>query len=245
MAIPDINAMTDLETFGKRPGCVILSIALVPFHHNFPNLQPFYAKISVESSLAAGFTVDEETIAWWGNQPKEVYEEAITGGQDVREVFTQLSEYITKLPGNPLIWGCGSDFDNVIIKSAYEVLGMELPFTHYNNACFRTLRRLFKNKVNYVKPTMSHSALADAEAQAKQADKILTLVELMFSLFEDKTTSEDVVQLKSVDEIVDIITAKIASEIQPINSIVSSVNPLDNNTGDGSEATPDYVNQDR
>lgn len=195
--IEDINVMCDLESLGTKSGCVILSVALVPFHTKV-HIEPLYVKIDVDSSLAAGLTYDEDTIKWWGTLPAGVFEESTNGTTSVHDAFNMIHAYVKGLPGNPLIHGTGSDFDNVILQDTFEHLGIECPWDHRQNACFRTLRRLFKNKVNYVKPAMSHSALEDAKAQAIQADRILTLFEDMLSLYEPKTTDHHTVKRLSL-----------------------------------------------
>lgn len=61
------HVMLDLETLGRGPGCVILSIGAVtfnPFGEGYKH--EFTCNIEPEISKQLGFTVDPDTVAWWG-----------------------------------------------------------------------------------------------------------------------------------------------------------------------------------
>lgn len=61
------NVMIDLETFGTRPGSVIVSIGAVEFSMDGIG-EAYYRAIDVASSLLAGLTIDEITVKWWREQ---------------------------------------------------------------------------------------------------------------------------------------------------------------------------------
>lgn len=194
MPVPDINVMCDIETLGTKPGSIILSIALVPFRTNMI-LDNFYVKIDVNSSIKAEFhEPDPSTIKWWAQLPENVQTEAFSGGIDVKDAFAQLQDYIKNLPGTPVIWGNGCGFDNELIKWGLNHLNIEIPWSYKDDADYRTMCRLFKNKVAYIKPTMAHSALADAIAQAERCGLMFKLLDDMFSSYEEKITSCNVVK---------------------------------------------------
>lgn len=166
-----MNLMLDLETLGTKPGAVVLSIAAVPFASQY-DIEPFYQKIRVESSIAAGLTIDPATEKWWATQDMEVRREAHSGTLEIHVVLDMFSEYIRQLPEAPRIWGNGSDFDNPILAHAYSACGIRLPWSFRDNMCFRTLKGYFPG-IPYVKPLLAHNALSDAKAQAAHANKIL------------------------------------------------------------------------
>lgn len=78
---------------------------------------------------------------------------------------------------NPLVWGCGSDFDNVILASAYRRCGIDLPWMWWDNRCYRTMKNQFKNCVaEPVRRGIKHNALDDAIHQASHLTLILRYI---------------------------------------------------------------------
>lgn len=61
------------------------------------------------------------------------------------------------------VWGNGSDFDNVLIANACKAVGRPLPWKYYKNMCFRTMKNLFKVKVD--RSGTHHNAVDDAVYQ--------------------------------------------------------------------------------
>jgi exodeoxyribonuclease VIII len=70
------------------------------------------------------------------------------------------------------IWGNGSDFDNALLRQAYEVAKRDVPWDFRHNRCFRTLRSLLTLEDGHYLGT-AHTALADAENQATRANQIV------------------------------------------------------------------------
>jgi hypothetical protein len=69
------------------------------------------------------------------------------------------------------VWGLGSDFDNVVVRSLYNDLGLSQPWRYKQNACLRTLLHLFplENKPMF---GIEHNAIDDAVAQAFAIQRI-------------------------------------------------------------------------
>lgn len=164
------HLMLDLETLGTKPGCVILSIAAVPFNMPY-DLEPFYRKISIKSSTDVRLEIDPVTVAWWGKQNKEIYKEATSDIEDLKMVLMEFESYIHIMPTAPKLWGNGSDFDNPILAAAYVACGMKQPWSFRDNMCFRSMKNMF-DLIPYVPPVIAHNALEDAKAQAAHMQKI-------------------------------------------------------------------------
>ena len=164
------NIMLDLETLGTKPGCVILSIAAVPFNMPY-DVDPFYRKISIKSAEDIGMVTDPVTMAWWGKQGDAARDEAFSGIEDVKLVLADFADYISVMPSAPKIWGNGSDFDNPILAAAYQLCEMKQPWSFKDNRCFRTFKSEF-NFLPYTPPQIAHNALHDAKAQATHMNKI-------------------------------------------------------------------------
>lgn len=167
-----VDVMVDLETLGTKPNAIILSIGacVVNWKETEPNPKfDFYRVVNVDSCREAGLTECTSTRLWWEKQD-----------ENARKVFTDpnvplmhaLSDFYNHLRSFNLnqvrVWGNGSDFDNVILNSAYNAVGLNAPWRFYNSRCFRTIRKVFGHTV--VEPPREgtyHNALDDAKHQAR------------------------------------------------------------------------------
>jgi len=164
------DVMIDLETLGVAPGCIILSIAAVPFDVGY-ELEPFYETISMESCAEYGLHTNPITVAWWEKQESSVRAEAFSGTRDLKLVLGSFSYWLSQLPEKPVLWGNGCDFDNPILAAAYDAVDMRRPWSYKDNCCFRTVRAMF-SMIPYIPPLQVHNALHDATAQAAHMERI-------------------------------------------------------------------------
>ena len=166
--------MLDLETLGTAPGSVILSIGAV----RIGTPDTFYVNIDVESSVAAGLTMDVSTVMWWMQQSDEA-RKAFKSGESLDLALAGFSAWCWNPSGKPEIrtpvdemWGNGADFDNVLLSAAYKAADIKQPWSHRANRCYRTIRALHPD-VEWVPPTVAHNALEDAKAQAAHLESML------------------------------------------------------------------------
>ncbi len=165
--------MLDLETLGKTPGCAILSIGAVEFDPATEKLgDEFYTVVNRASCLSKGMHECPETLDWWARQSPEarkVLAEAEASRQGIGGALVSFAGYLQKYGKRDLcIWGNGADFDVPIIKAAYDVVKMPLPFLWYNSRCYRTIRAITKTPSRPFDGT-AHNALDDAKDQARNA----------------------------------------------------------------------------
>ena len=165
-----VNVMCDLETLGLRPGCIILSLAAVPFLCD-EKIPPFYMKINKSNYPTSLFHSDPMTEGWWTLQSEAARTEAFSGTAHPSEVLHHFNHWCSQLPGKVILWGNGSDFDNVILQEAYRLLGLHAPWKYFDNRCYRTLKNLFP-QIKFTKTLFAHNALEDAKAQAVHAEEI-------------------------------------------------------------------------
>ena len=83
-----------------------------------------------------------------------------------------LIEFSNWIPDGAIVWGNGSDFDNVILKNAYRRVDMPTPWPKFNDRCFRTMKTIFKDVQKPKREGIAHSALDDAIFQATWILKI-------------------------------------------------------------------------
>ena len=175
------HLMLDLETMGTKPTAAIVAIGAVLFNPETGELgSRFYDVIDLSSVMRhKDTTVDAETIKWWLKQSSEARSEIITGDVHILNALSGLSKFINEEsnPRSLKVWGNGSSFDNVILRSAYERYDLTAPWMFYNDRDVRTIVDIgrsfdFDPKVNMPFDGVQHNALADAIHQAKYVSVI-------------------------------------------------------------------------
>ncbi len=173
------HVMIDLETFGKRPGCPVLTLGAVEFGPNGLG-EEFYIGFDDAAQLAAGLFPDPETVAWWAERSPEA--RAAIDNRDRTAPNLALQEFAGWLRViGPLkdvrIWGNGANFDEPILTALYDKFGLEVPWAFWNSRCYRTLKNLRKD-IRAKPSEIAHHALHDAAAQARHAIEILNELDL-------------------------------------------------------------------
>lgn len=160
----DIHVMLDLETMGRRTNAVICSIGAVKFTLDGTFVDEFYTTVDARDCKALGLTTDPDTLAWWMKQPRSTMAALLKDAVPLKHALTLFSVWYgtTSLP----TWGNGAPFDNVIMRSAYDAVGMGPPWKHWEDRCYRTM----KNVIVVDPPPRDgthHNALDDAKFQAQ------------------------------------------------------------------------------
>lgn len=155
---------------GTGSNAAIVSVGAVEFS-DVGLGREFYTRVDLKSSVAAGCTIDPSTVMWWLQQSEPARMELVQDGQSLYMALTEFTTWmhtVTNGKRDALLWGNGSDFDNVILASAYKQLNMSPPWKFYNNRCFRTLKSLGRAEPPQRAGT-HHNALDDAKFQAEWA----------------------------------------------------------------------------
>lgn len=159
------HIMLDLETFGKKPGCVIASIGAVKM--DFINglvRDSFYVTVDVANAQSYGLTVDASTVQWWLKQSDHARQRLSLAPESLPAALRFFATWVGE--GCTTLWGNGSDFDNAILQAAYEACGLPLPWTHRANRDYRTVKNLFPDREHFPPDNEhGHDALADARWQ--------------------------------------------------------------------------------
>lgn len=165
------DVMLDLETVGNGPTAAIRAIGAVLFDRaTVDDSGAFYTKVDLESAVAAGMTMDPATFLWWLGQGEEARAEMC---RDKGRSLVEALEYFDAWLGgrNVCVWGNGAAFDNVILGSAYRLLGRPQPWKFYNDRCYRTMKALCP-QVTMPRTGTHHNALDDAKSQARHLIEI-------------------------------------------------------------------------
>jgi len=176
------QVMLDLETLGQKPGSVIFSIGACRFDEKGVDEEgAFYTKISPQSCVDAGLTLDVSTVVWWMGQSDDARKELIAaekGGPSLREALVEFTKWLApnaSAVNNTCIWGNGSDFDNTMLVAAYQAVGdVPIPWRFFNNRCYRTMKNMRPGIPLQKRLGTHHNALNDAVTQAHHLLDILT-----------------------------------------------------------------------
>jgi len=165
-----MDVMIDLETMSTESNAAICSIGAVKFSFDGGILDQFYCTVDVLDCKKYGLHVSKDTVYWWSQQPKHVFEELRKNNVSLKDALNNFSEWY----GNISLptWGCGAGFDNVILDNAFKAVGMIRPWKYWDDRCYRTIKELIKipeedRTQNY------HNALEDALHQTKHLLRIL------------------------------------------------------------------------
>ncbi len=169
MSLKHLNGvMFDIETLGKEPGCVILSIGACRFDIDSKRIyDEFYVTIDAKDSLALGLTYNKETLQWWRDQNPAALKGIQKTAVPARDGLNNFYEYLSKKKDEPL-WAWGPHFDVPITQVAMmKVLSVDkMPWKYYNVYDARTVCNVFGVDIERDEG-VHHNALDDAKAQAK------------------------------------------------------------------------------
>lgn len=166
------NIMLDLETLGTKPGCSIISIGAVRMDmRDYEIVDRFHCGIDPTSCEAFGLKMEASTVSWWLDDQRDAARHE-WNGMDLVDLATALEGFAGWMKDTSPVWGNGANFDNVILRAAYEAAGMSCPFGFAMDRCFRTLKSTFP--VEYDRKGTHHNALDDATTQAQHLFTILS-----------------------------------------------------------------------
>lgn len=121
--------MLDLETLGTTPGSAIIAIGAVKFGASEIHSE-FYQRVDIKSCVAAGLTMDPDTVMWWLQQPDEARLEITKEGQVLPSVLQFFYEWCYTAHRDTQeieMWGNGASFDNTLLAVAYSKFGLRPP----------------------------------------------------------------------------------------------------------------------
>lgn len=158
-----LHCMLDLETMGTGNDAAITAIGAIKFDPlTDGELQKFYVTVDLQSSVDFGLKMDPGTVIWWLKQSDEARQAML---RETIDLPTALDGFNQWLKEDMPVWGNGSTFDNVVIRSAFKACHMKPVWGFRNDRCFRTMKNLVP-----VKPPpdvgTAHNAVHDAEHQA-------------------------------------------------------------------------------
>jgi len=162
--------MIDIETMGKGSNAAILAIGAVKFNDH-EIIDRFYSRANLYSCEKLGMDMDADTVLWWMKQNDDARLEFTDSNiQPISLTLMDFSRWCNKIDE---VWGNGSDFDNVILKNAYQKCEIKAPWSFWQNRCYRTMKNIHKNIEAPEFKGIKHNAADDAHNQALHLIKIL------------------------------------------------------------------------
>jgi hypothetical protein len=169
------HVMMDLETLGKKPGKIVLSIGAAVFNPDAEFVDgmnsntTFYRNINVMSSFLAGLTFDEETLKWWLKQPFPAQQALIPNPHPLQDVIQDFNAWF-KVNDGVEIWAQGPSFDVTIWEAACAAVDLDVPWEFSNVRDCRTA--YFFGNIDHHNPPIGrvgiyHNALDDSIFQAR------------------------------------------------------------------------------
>ncbi len=170
------DIMIDIETFGVGGNAAIVQIGAVVFGPKTAYIGAKHRRnVSLSSSILAGMDVDAKTIEWWRKQDPKAQDELSRTTVTIHDALADLSSFIAYQASeakNAVIWSKGTDFDISILKNAYSLCGLELPWKYNAARDVRTLvytaELLGYESTFEIWNELPHDALRDCEAQVRQ-----------------------------------------------------------------------------
>lgn len=174
------HMMVDIESLGTSPGCVIISMAAVPFELNGMRREGKVWSIDIASSLYEGLFIQGETLTWWISQKPETLRKQQTDPLPLRHVLAKFAQYIEEERTSSL-WAHGSTFDIPILDVAYRRVGFDTPWAYRGVRDTRTLFWLARLKGweprHAEKPSDKHDPKADCHRQVTWVLAALAVLE--------------------------------------------------------------------
>lgn len=173
------HVMIDIETLGTCHDAALLSLGAVKFNPCGDGItEAFYIRIDPASCEHFGLSIEANTVAWWMHEDRAEARKALAATEaiDLPSALDGFSQWFG--PESLPVWGNGATFDNVIVRSAFDAIGMPCPWKFWHDRCFRS----FKNLAKALAPPkvlmpesavdVAHHALYDAHLQALHAQVI-------------------------------------------------------------------------
>ena len=188
----NMGAMIDLETLGIDAGAPIVTIGAVVFDPYVCDSSEelirrgLNLRIDLSESIDMSRGVRGETLRWWFEQEDEAIK-ALVGDDtlSMKEALTKLYRYLNDrgnfvneefFPGLAdmakcsTFWAKDPDFDMVLLRYYYDLLGEKLPWNFWACRSVRTIEAIAwddpSSKPEFKIPGVAHNALWDSVHQA-------------------------------------------------------------------------------
>lgn len=133
------HIMLDLETWSTANNAMIVSIGAAKFDpETFVVTDSIYIAIDPGDAQRFGLHIDANTVLWWMDPERDTARKEYFES-DKLDLGTALEGFAMWVGSDaPYMWGNGAASDNVILRSAYAAVGVEPPWAHWADRCYRS-----------------------------------------------------------------------------------------------------------
>lgn len=169
------DVMVDIETMGRGYRAAVVAIGAVRFDPvackvGNDEASKFYTTIDLRDCQHHGQILDADTVLWWLAQSVEARSEILShGSMGIQIALIRFASFVGTIKGTR-VWGNGSNFDNRILREAYELVDMECPWHYRHDRDMRTIVGLAETwniETEMEFEGTRHHALHDAVYQAQ------------------------------------------------------------------------------
>lgn len=175
----------DIETLGRAPTSAPLTIGFCLFDET-RIVESGTIWVDLDSSLAAGLTIDEETLRWWMLETSPEARRNLFGPPNsLGSALNALDNLFGRNCGREhgLVWTKGPSFDGAILDNAYfraRQLGLyscgPQSITPWKYSSHRDVRTIVEASGLVLCHANSHAAQEDAVAQARMVQEAWALL---------------------------------------------------------------------
>lgn len=158
----------DIETLGRSPGCVVLSIGAARI---WSPSEAFHCSISIDDQLRKRMSIDPATRDWWDKQDPVISGIAHSEEFSVVEALGRLNAFLGDVP---IMWASPCSFDIPILEELYRRFERTIPWGYRHVRDLKTLRDILGYGA-YAPNRQPHNAMEDAIAQAHDIHACLKL----------------------------------------------------------------------
>lgn len=164
-----VHVMHDFEALAKDSAVpALLSLGAAKFTSE-GIIDRFIVRIDPADCQRFGLEIEADTVEWWMDDKRQAARNALNelGKIDLYAALDGYAAWVKQTPTDQLgsAWSKGSNFDNAKLKSIYQRIQLEWPFSYRQEECYRTMCNRFP-EVPFHPEGVGHSALDDAVSQA-------------------------------------------------------------------------------
>jgi len=174
------HLMIDIETLGRRPGCIVLSIGAVVFNEE-TILCSLHIWLDVEAQKQNGQHMELETVMWWLNNGGYKQAEDVWG---ITRALDRIASEIYKY-NVERVWANSPSFDLSILKWMFDSYEVDTPWEFWQERDVRTMKAYLHKSERPLFAGKKHDARQDALHQID----LVRAVWWKYGLKRDLTTS--------------------------------------------------------
>lgn len=170
------NVMVDIETLGRKPGFIILSVALVEFDIKTGKiLKTLEKNLSLAESLKKDFKIDSDTLKWWLKQDPTLFRAMLEiPSYSIEDTLDEIIFFVKD--GSPaFVWANSPSFDLSMLESYFDRYNKKTPWNYTHEMDLRTISNLnpsIRKGIKKENKDVLHDPLEDCKIQIETLKQI-------------------------------------------------------------------------